>query len=271
VLEVDGTRRAISPAPRTAARATSCRGRTAVEHLTALPARTDPDGLPFHTRDVFSEMRKAAARFPETAHLGPGCDIFTARVVLATDVQSNGAAYWTGSPSHWHQDLDEGGRRFTTEAEAQSFLSTAPQPEPIYFGEQLARFEWRLTRQAIEHREKYSMGHGYYLKAACRYHSGWIVRKVSPGHIGSAVELDVLAEATRPEPTASSEQPAAGVTLNAERQGVEIRFPAKPPAAVLDRLKANGWRWSRFSACWYQRDTPEARAFAARLTEAADT
>ena len=31
---------------------------------------------------------------------------------------------------------------------------------------------------ADEHREKYSMGHGYYLKAARRYSTGWLVRKI---------------------------------------------------------------------------------------------
>lgn len=31
---------------------------------------------------------------------------------------------------------------------------------------------------ADEHREKYSMGHGYYLKAEGRYSSGWLVRKI---------------------------------------------------------------------------------------------
>lgn len=42
-----------------------------------------------------------------------------------------------------------------------------------------------------EHREKYSMGHGYYLKATGRYSTGWLVRKVCknynsdtwPGHL----------------------------------------------------------------------------------------
>ena len=55
------------------------------------------------------------------------------------------------------------------------------------------------------------------------------------------------------------------VTVNAEKKGVEIRFPSKPSADVLDSLKANKWRWSRFSGCWYNRDTPEAREFAYSL------
>lgn len=53
--------------------------------------------------------------------------------------------------------------------------------------------------------------------------------------------------------------------LNAERQGVEIRFTEKPPAPVLDALKAAHWRWNRSAGCWYHKDTPQMREFATRL------
>lgn len=56
--------------------------------------------------------------------------------------------------------------------------------------------------------------------------------------------------------------------LNAERGGVELRFTEKPSAAILDNLKAHGWRWSRFSVCWYTRDTPDARTYAAETVAA---
>lgn len=67
-----------------------------------LTVRTVILGFSTHTRDIFSEMRRAAANFTETAHLA--------------------------------------------------------EPNPDY-----------------EHREKYSMGHGYYLGES--YYSGWIVKK----------------------------------------------------------------------------------------------
>ena len=51
--------------------------------------------------------------------------------------------------------------------------------------------------------------------------------------------------------------------------GIELRFPDKPPVEIRDRLKLAGWRWSRFSACWYHRDEPAARAFAQELSGAA--
>lgn len=61
---------------------------------------------------------------------------------------------------------------------------------------------------------------------------------------------------------ASASFEGAQVSENEEKNGVEIRFSAKPAAAVLDSLKVNGWRWSRFSGCWYAKRTPESLAFA---------
>jgi hypothetical protein len=61
--------------------------------------------------------------------------------------------------------------------------------------------------------------------------------------------------------------PAAAVTIteNTEKQGIEIRFPAKPPAFLLDSLKALGWRWSRAGCCWYAKASAEARTFAQNI------
>ena len=75
-----------------------------------------------HTKDVFSEMRKAAANLEETKHLA-----------TISDVDRNGDHKTEQNESWWH-------------------------PED-------------------EHREKYSMGAGYYLKAAHRYSTGWKVEK----------------------------------------------------------------------------------------------
>lgn len=57
--------------------------------------------------------------------------------------------------------------------------------------------------------------------------------------------------------------------LNSDKGGVEIRFSERPDSSVLEQLKANGWRWSRFSGCWYQRDSEGARQFAQEFTGAA--
>lgn len=72
-----------------------------------------------HTRDLFSEMRKHAARYPETAHLA-------------------------------------------------------------------------TKREENEHREKYSMGKGYYLKASGCFDSGWIIRKFELPFALTRIEADTL-------------------------------------------------------------------------------
>lgn len=233
-----------------------------------------------HTRDLFPEMRAAAARFEPTAHLGPGKDRYIPRVVLVDDVVSNGSGYWKGSQSHWHSELDGGSwssdrKEFETQAEAEAYMAEKGEPDPITFNSgtpesKLVHFAWKLDRESVEHREKWSMGHGYYL--GYNRYSGWQVSKRSLAYgLSETIEVaPYLLPGGGHEQATTAQAPAAvdGVTmtLNRERNGVELRFPAKPSDAVRDQLKANGWRWSRFSACWYTRDTPAARAFAEAMT-----
>ena len=63
------------------------------------------------------------------------------------------------------------------------------------------------------------------------------------------------------EPT---QQQGTGVIVsqNEEQDGVEVHFPSKPDAATLATMKANRFRWSRHSGCWYHKRTPEAMRFA---------
>ena len=132
-------------------------------------------------------------------------------------------------------------------------------------------FEWKT--------EKYSMGHGNYLTSD-GFDLPEDLRGIRPRADGSQLtrahweiefthtyQTAITLPAFRgygtvadPEPVESSE----GVTLteNTARGGIELRFPGKPSAEVLDRLKAYGWRWSRFSNCWYKRASDDARAFA---------
>lgn len=126
-----------------------------------------------HGRDDFRELRKAAATDERTAHLGPGRDIFNVEVVIASAFAHNGYAYEPGERSHWHGDA----QTVETLAEAQA-LAALPEPEGMYFGDVWVTFARRIRRTSIEHREKYSMGQGYYLKASRYAHAdGWTVRK----------------------------------------------------------------------------------------------
>jgi hypothetical protein len=54
----------------------------------------------------------------------------------------------------------------------------------------------------------------------------------------------------------------ATMTENPAKGGIEIRFPSKPDGTVLATLKAHGWRWSRFGACWYHRADEASRTWA---------
>lgn len=247
--------------------------------------RTVVIGFSGHTRDLFAEMRQAAATFPPTAHLGPGKDRWTPRVVFVNAVQGNGCAHWEGSYSPWHRELYGDGAfdppTFQTEAEARAFVAAAGEPGDVSVDGQIARFQWKIERASVEHREKWSMGHGYYLAGAGGKYSGWQVRKthgscaLSGGVVTvAAALLAPKGNGTRGTRTAdpsttgaegATSESGATMRLNAERQGVEICFPSTPAAFILDALKAAGWRWSRFGACWYHSDTPAARAYAAAV------
>jgi hypothetical protein len=57
----------------------------------------------------------------------------------------------------------------------------------------------------------------------------------------------------------------ARVVENEDLNGVEIHFDEKPEPAVLEKLRLNGWKWSRRSRCWYARRSDWTRQFAAEL------
>lgn len=126
-----------------------------------------------HTRDLFSEMRKAAALFIPTAHLGPGKGVFFVRVVFGADVTANGRAFYKGER---YGCADEP-RTFDTRAAAEAFVASQLDPPSVWYGETLVPFEWEIREESVEHREKWSMGAGYYLKASGRYTNGWTVSK----------------------------------------------------------------------------------------------
>jgi hypothetical protein len=125
-----------------------------------------------HKRALFSEMRKAAARHPETAHLVH--DIFTARVVTLDDSRGNGCPIWKGQDSPWHRELT---CSFASQDEADAYIAGQPPILPLSVGEDEVRFGWKTQRTSVEHRENYSMGHGNYLSTGHFDHTGWKVRK----------------------------------------------------------------------------------------------
>lgn len=67
----------------------------------------------------------------------------------------------------------------------------------------------------------------------------------------------------------------ATYVLNAEKNGIEISFPGKPAASVLDMLKSSGYRWSNRRRIWWSKQSAAAFEVAEKITggniEAAET
>lgn len=216
-----------------------------------------------HNRDLFSEMRKAAALFEPTAHLAPGLDKYKVRLVWdhdSTDQAAKDAAfmdaretYWKGGyipPSWWREKygLEAGEDVVTVHTEAEAAKWCAEHGA-------LAGTVWRVDVEKYEHREKYSMGAGYYLKDGSRDHSGWCVKKRPVGKWfqvdGVACRPGLFDSKTPNAKRASVAVDNVTVTENAERDGVELKFPDKPDASTRATLKAVGFRWSRRQGLWY--------------------
>jgi len=138
-------------------------------------------------------------------------------------------------------------------------------------------FEW--------HTETYSMGHGNYLEAktshrtskqhAYRFNFGANEGEVAifyeiqfnVGYPSKAIPHPDYYQGDLTEAGTKDIEKANGKTVreNLEKQGVEILFEERPSDQILTRLKANGWRWSRFNRVWYNRLTPENLTFAQAL------
>lgn len=59
----------------------------------------------------------------------------------------------------------------------------------------------------------------------------------------------------------------ANVTLNNEKNGIEIRFEGKPAAEIIESLKVNGFRWSNKQKMWYAKQNDKTIAFANSIGE----
>lgn len=71
--------------------------------------------------------------------------------------------------------------------------------------------------------------------------------------------LPMIAEGAKSE----TSNTGAYVKINEAKQGVEIHFPVKPIASVLEKIKSRGgWRWAKFNKCWYARLSDSNVSFA---------
>lgn len=217
-----------------------------------------------HKRDLFPEMRKAAELLPETSHLGIGKGRFTPYVEIGKDF-INVTCYYKGSRSHWHGELDHDERGnnpvFSTLAEAQAYVAQKGDPEPISFDGEIVPFSWNIQEESIEHREKWSMGKGYYLGTS--HYSGWQISKEvfykgepqREHFIALAKRHDHLVKGKPQTPSTPSEPRTentnAAYTVEYDRDWTWVKFASKPAESVLANLKNAGARFSGKRVAWY--------------------
>lgn len=53
--------------------------------------------------------------------------------------------------------------------------------------------------------------------------------------------------------------------LNKEHNGIEVKFDEKPERAVLDELKAKGFRWHGGKGIWFTKQSDEVIAYVKKL------
>ena len=124
-----------------------------------------------HEKDLFSEMRKAADKNERTAHLGTGKNIFSAYQINTSETPFTlgGDHQHPGCSVRWTEKSPE----FFTRAEVEKWISEQGEPatRTADDGREI-KYIWHIEEDSIEHREKYSMGSGYYMKSG-----EWKIRK----------------------------------------------------------------------------------------------
>jgi hypothetical protein len=245
------------------------------KHIPVLDKRTTPEQRAQENkeraeRDAARESQQKADRAAHLSQFSNGPDtemvqipggsmaVYLETVYNASDMQSD----------YYHPHMQVGPdlllaivpKQAKTQALAR--LAVSRYPELAAIG-----FDW--------HTENYSMGKGNYLESGhvVDYTDGAEARRLQ-----YVVKFDEYGKAKYPYkaypgmvPTLSHDAPptystgAATIRHNLEKSGIEIRFADRPDEAVLARLKSHGWRWSRFSKCWYAKQSDAANAFANEL------
>lgn len=165
-----------------------------------------------------------------------------------------------------------------TQSLARHFASLYPELAGI-------SFEW--------HTEKYSGGHGNYLRQTdfvviprevtagrTAYGSGveisqgkWEIQFLGwekvyhcfKGYPGTFTHHNGASGPTPTEVAGTTGTNGVAVRRNTEHDGVEVSFPTKPDAGTISELKSAGFRWSRFSKVWYKKYGAYAWAQAHRI------
>ncbi|WP_290774180.1 LPD29 domain-containing protein [Anaerofustis sp.] len=61
------------------------------------------------------------------------------------------------------------------------------------------------------------------------------------------------------------------ITLNTEKNGIELRFDSKPSAEILTKIKENGYHWSNKQKIWYAKQSENTMTIANEIAETIGT
>jgi hypothetical protein len=140
------------------------------------------------SREDFRQLRAAAAGFEPTAHLGPGCDVWTAWVKGPEgETHGMGCSHVTDANYDAITATTEVGLIAAVEAriaEIRAYweefhASSVPEYNLMTYG-------YTAGHESVEHRDNYSMGHGNWLGRS--QYSGWQVVSREHGSNYNAVE-----------------------------------------------------------------------------------
>jgi len=152
------------------------------------------------SRDQFPEMRKFATIHPETAHLGTGMGLY--RIVHKgnpDDPCAHDSTWTSGTQTHFgtYADAELEASKYAAE-DAENSAKLASGEIQCFCPHFPWGYEIHGSEKAIEHREKYSGGKGYYL--ARHSYNGWHIRKVAVDAYKSTIAIAIgrsLEEAER--------------------------------------------------------------------------
>ncbi|HLZ39427.1 MAG TPA: hypothetical protein VKQ11_00600 [Candidatus Sulfotelmatobacter sp.] len=129
-------------------------------------------------REDFRQLRRAAARYAPTAHLGPNCGDFRIKAVWrGPDSRQNGYYRTEGSyvPT-WKLH----GEWYDSRADAEKAISS--NSECMLLDDGRVEYVIEGSEAGVEHRDNYSMGHGNWV--GLHRHSGWQIRSLDLNYSG---------------------------------------------------------------------------------------
>lgn len=182
------------------------------DYFSHTTTRTVAIGWRTGAREDFRQLRRAAAGFPETAHLGPDCD---PHVIQATTQDKNREVLGERVTLDAAGDVARWGDKAAVYPSADAALAALnvlqPDRNPAWQPYDVDSMRIHCTG-SVEHRDNYSMGGGNYLKDGGSHDSGWRVRSIKLDHLrgGSYRVIEDAIPAPAPAQGARPCAPRAG-------------------------------------------------------------